>query len=87
MRTLPTVIHPESLYSREGFMAASGITQARLNRAKNRYGLVPPWIPMGKYKFIQGQDGIDFIKALAAATPEAPLPPRKKKYEGRFEAA
>ena len=60
----PTAIHADSLYSRRGFIAASGLSETRLREAKHA-GIEPRKILVGKRVFIRGKDAIDFIERLA----------------------
>lgn len=62
----PSVIHPDSLYTRRGFIASSGISETRLREAKQN-GLECRRLWVGKRSFYRGADIILFIELLAAA--------------------
>jgi hypothetical protein len=62
----PSFIDPHRLYSRRGFIAASGISETRIRAAKQR-GVELPWLICGKRKFLRGADAIAFIERLAGA--------------------
>ena len=60
----PSVILADALYSRRGFIAASGVSETRIREGSQR-GIKLPWIVCGKRKFIRGSDAIWFIEQLA----------------------
>lgn len=61
----PSAIHPDSLYSRRGFIIASGISETRLREARMA-GLEPRKLWVGKRCYFRGSDIIGFIELLAA---------------------
>ena len=61
----PSVIFADALYSRRGFIVASGLSETRLREAKKR-GIEPRRIWVGKRNYIRGRDAIAFIEMLAA---------------------
>jgi hypothetical protein len=60
----PTFIAPERLYSLRGFIAASGISETRIRKAR-RQGIELPSITAGRRKFIRGSSAIAYIERLA----------------------
>jgi hypothetical protein len=60
----PTAIFPEALYSRRGFITASGISETKLREAR-KWGIELRKIWCGKRCFIRGRDAIAFIESLA----------------------
>lgn len=63
-RNEPSFIDPQRLYTRRGFINASGISETRIREAKRR-GIELPWLICGKRKFLRGADAIKFIERLA----------------------
>jgi hypothetical protein len=60
----PSFIDPNRLYTRRGFIVASGLSETRIREAKRR-GIELPWLLCGKRKFVRGVDAIAFIERLA----------------------
>ncbi len=58
------VIQPECLYSRRAFLEATGISANRLRDARRR-GVEPPWLTVGKRKFLFGSAAIQYIVSLS----------------------
>ena len=58
-------IAPDHLYTRDGFVRASGIAKTRIREARLQ-GIEPNWLKVGKRYYIRGADGITFIEKLAA---------------------
>jgi hypothetical protein len=67
MKSVPTFIAPERLYTLRGFHEASGISQTRVREAWLR-GVELPMLTVGKRKFVRGYDAIAYIERLAAET-------------------
>jgi hypothetical protein len=65
MKSVPTFIAPERLYTLRGFQEASGISQTRMREARRR-DIELPTLSVGKRKFVRGTDAIAFIERLAA---------------------
>jgi hypothetical protein len=68
MKTVPTFIAPERLYTLRGFHDASGISETRIREAQRR-GIGLPTLSVGRRKFVRGCDAIEYIERLAAAAP------------------
>ena len=66
VKTPPSYIAPERLYSLKGFMAASGVNSMRIYKAR-RAGIELPCLIVGKRKFVRGSDAIAYIERLAEA--------------------
>jgi hypothetical protein len=62
----PSVILPDALYTRRGFMVATGICEAKLREAR-KLGLEPKRFWVGRRCFIRGSDAIAFLEAFSAA--------------------
>lgn len=60
-------IDPRILYTRAGFIRASGIAQTRIREAR-LMGIQMPVLRVGKRHYIRGADAIAFIERLAEAT-------------------
>lgn len=58
------VIQPECLYSQRAFLEATGISARRLREARRR-GVEPPWLTVGKRKFLFGSAAIQYIVSLS----------------------
>lgn len=65
MKSVPSFIAPERLYTLRGFYEASGISQTRVREARLR-GIELPMLSVGKRKFVRGYDAIAYIERLAA---------------------
>ncbi len=65
MKSVPSFIAPERLYTLRGFYEASGISQTRVREARLR-GIALPMLTVGKRKFVRGHDAIAYIERLAA---------------------
>lgn len=61
----PGFIDSGRLYSRRGFIIASGISETRIRIAAREHGLKLPWLVCGKRKFIRGADAIWYVERLA----------------------
>jgi hypothetical protein len=72
MKSIPTFIAPERLYTLRGFREASGFSQTRMREARLR-GIELPTLSVGRRKFVRGTEAIAFIERLAAENP-ATLP-------------
>jgi hypothetical protein len=72
MKTQPTYIAPERLYTLRGFREASGISPTRMRDARLR-GIEVPMLTVGKRKFVRGHDAIAYIERLAAEPPRSKL--------------
>lgn len=70
MKSVPTFIAPERLYTLRGFYEASGISQTRMREARLR-GIELPMLSVGKRKFVRGYDAIAYIEILAAETQQS----------------
>jgi hypothetical protein len=57
-------IAPDYLYTRQGFIEASGISPSRMREAR-LYGISPKWLDVGRRKFILGRDAIEYILQLS----------------------
>jgi hypothetical protein len=66
----PTFLDPDRLYSRQGFIHATGISPTRLREARLQ-GLEPQWLPIGRRFFLRGRDAIAFVESLAELTPRS----------------
>ena len=58
-------IHPDSLYTKRGFIACSGISDTRLREAKKLYRLECRRFWVGKGCFYRGADIIVFLELLS----------------------
>jgi len=56
---------PERLYPLKAFQEASGIGSTRMREGRLA-GIHLPTISVGRLKFVQGEVGIEYIKALSA---------------------
>lgn len=61
MKSVPTFIAPERLYTLRGFYEASGISQTRVREAR-LHGITLPMLSVGKRKFVRGSDAIAYIE-------------------------
>lgn len=61
----PSFIDPGRLYTRRGFIAASGVSETRIRSAK-KLGIEISTLSVGKRLFYRGADCIAYIEALAA---------------------
>ena len=61
-----SAIAPGNLYPLRGFYAVSGISPTRVREAKRHHAIELETIDVGKRKFVEGERGIQYIKALAA---------------------
>lgn len=57
-------IDPQSLYTRPGFIKASGFAAARIAQLAAE-GVRPSWLKVGRRHYIEGSEAIEFIKAAA----------------------
>lgn len=62
-----TQIEPDVLYRFTHFKLVSGLTDQRIQKASRDFNLKPKTYDLGSWRYIQGSDGIEFIKQLAAA--------------------
>lgn len=62
----PTLIEPGTLYTLSEFLKASGLGKTTIRRARER-GVELKKIPLGRRKFVRGEDGIAFIEAASLA--------------------
>jgi hypothetical protein len=69
----PSVILPDALYTRRGFMVVSGLCEAKLREAKQKYRLEPKRFWVGKRCYIKGSDAILFLEELSHAETQAHL--------------
>lgn len=60
-----TCIESGNLYTRQGFIKASGVSATRLAAAAAQ-GIKPKWLKVGRRLYVAGEDGIRFIRELAA---------------------
>jgi hypothetical protein len=63
----PSFIDPDRMYTRAGFITASGIAPTRLREARLQ-GLEPKWLAVGRRLFVRGGDAIAFVEQLAELT-------------------
>lgn len=63
----PTYLDADRLYSRQGFITASGISPTRLREARLQ-GLEPAWLEVGRRLYLRGNDAINFVEQLAELT-------------------
>jgi hypothetical protein len=61
----PSFIDPGRLYTRRGYIAASGISETRIRSAK-KLGIEISTLSVGKRVFARGSSVIEFIEKLAA---------------------
>ena len=71
MKSVPTFIAPERLYTLRGFYEASGISQTRMRERHALRGIELPMLSVGKRKFVRGYDAIAYIEILAAETQQS----------------
>ena len=60
----PAGLRPGFLYTLRGFKDASGIGHSLIRRARNA-GIALPTLTVGRRKFIEGKDAIQFLKSVA----------------------
>ena len=60
----PTYLDPERVYSLHGFQQTAGITATRMREGRLQ-GIDAHWIRVGRRKFIEGREAINYLKALA----------------------
>lgn len=58
-------IDPERLYPLAAFMTASGISKTRLYLLR-RQGVTLKTYAVGRRQFVEGRDGIEFVKRVAS---------------------
>ena len=64
-KTRKAAIQPDNLYPIETWRSTSGIGRNSEAEAR-RKGIHLPVLKIGRCKFVQGRDGIEFLRSLAA---------------------
>ena len=60
----PSFLAPERLYTLKGFVAASGVSAARMREAR-KAGITLSMLQVGRRKFARGVDCIAYLEQLA----------------------
>ena len=64
-RPRQSFIAPERVYSRVGFLDAAGLNSTGVTLAKKEFGLELPTFSIGRRKFVNGADGIGYMRELS----------------------